>query len=242
MRRHDSPLGSMRLRGEESADSGIWYGRENEVEARHPVRQRGQRAKSGASSSALAASWGLRPLPRGVCWAGRPGPGVAVTQPGSSLHPLHGLRAKPVARVRGWRGPGEHLSAGEGGAFWHHPGASGGDQSGSTTADSGGRQPLPGHRPGVPASLALGAAVGTPPRTAGPGRRSRAACSATPSFRRSPSASAAASPPRRPGSARGRRSCASPGAGCRSSLPVGPRVPWHSLGLDGTKLALVPPS
>jgi hypothetical protein len=80
-----------------------------------------------------------------------------------ALHPLHEVGAEPSGRVSGrWCGTGERLPSGDGGGVGppspvRSP-ASGVDsvQSGRTTADRGGRQPLPGRRPGVPVSLARG--------------------------------------------------------------------------------------
>lgn len=79
-----------------------------------------------------------------------------------ALHPLDEVGTEPAGRVGGLgRGTGERLPPGDGCRVgppsplcsWV-PGAES-VQSGRTTADRGGRQPLPGLRPGVPVSLAL---------------------------------------------------------------------------------------
>ena len=80
-----------------------------------------------------------------------------------ALHPLHEVGAQASGSVGGRRrGAGEVLPPGDGGGVRSPspvgPSASGAASahSGRTTADRGGRQPLPGRRPGVPVSLALG--------------------------------------------------------------------------------------
>lgn len=80
-----------------------------------------------------------------------------------SLHPLHEVSAKASGRIGGWRrGAGERLPSGDGGCVGPPslvgPAVAGAGslQSGRTTADRGGRHPLPGRRPGVPVSLARG--------------------------------------------------------------------------------------
>jgi len=80
-----------------------------------------------------------------------------------ALQPLDEVGTEPAARVGGHgRGTGEHLPPGDGcrvgpPSLVCVP-ACGAEsvQSGRTTADRGGRQRLPGLRPGVPVSLALG--------------------------------------------------------------------------------------
>ena len=76
-----------------------------------------------------------------------------------ALHPLHEVGAQPTGRVGGRRrGAGERLPAGDGGGVGPPSPvrSSACVHSGRTTADRGGRQPLPGRRPGVPVSEALG--------------------------------------------------------------------------------------
>ncbi len=80
-----------------------------------------------------------------------------------ALHPLHEVGTETPGRVRGFGcGTGERLPSGDGGCVRPpspvRSSASGDSsvQSGRTTTDKGGRHPLPGRRPGVPVSLALG--------------------------------------------------------------------------------------
>jgi hypothetical protein len=80
---------------------------------------------------------------------------------GQALHPLDELRPQPPGRVGGrWCGAGEGLPSGDGGAVRPPPPVRPSSfgvvsaHSGRTTADSGGRRPWSGRRPGVSVSLA----------------------------------------------------------------------------------------
>lgn len=80
-----------------------------------------------------------------------------------ALHPLDEVGTEPTGRVGGRRrGAGECLPSGDGGCVRSpsrldsSASRDGSAHSGRTTADRGGRHPLPGRRPGVPVSLALG--------------------------------------------------------------------------------------
>ena len=68
---------------------------------------RGQRGNGGASNcTARAACWGMTPLPSAVSCAGRPRPGVAVTQPAGRpcIHSTKSARRRPAASVGGGAG------------------------------------------------------------------------------------------------------------------------------------------
>lgn len=211
-----------------SGESGVWPGRTSHVEgaAQHDARWR-QAERGGARvRSAWEACWGTTPLPSAVSWAGRPSPGVSVTQPGARpcIHSTNrGLR-RPASSVG--RGAGRVTVSHRATAAAYGPQAPVRPSAASARRTAGVPQPaveagsmLPvdgpvcRYRPPVVSDVA-----GPPPR-ARSSPHCRNAGSVSPWCRPTPSAWAGATPPRRPGSGHGRPACAWPGADCRRWRP-----------------------
>lgn len=205
-----------------SGETGVWPGRETGVEG---AGQRGTRWRhtvlGGARiRRARAACWGTTPLPRTVSWAGRPSPGVPLTQPGERpcIHSTNcGLR-RPAASVG--RGAGRVarsqrvIAAAYGPQISARPARPTDPRTAAATARVGSCS----WRPSAALSCVWAGhprrAAGVLPPRAGSSPHCRGAGWASPWCRRRPSGWAGATRPRPPGSGRGRPACVSPGAGC----------------------------
>lgn len=131
----------------------------------HPPAQLGQRGKDGASNCrARATCWGTTPLPSAVSCAGRPRPGVAVTQPGARpcIHSTKSARSRPAASVgsgAGWVSLSHRVMAA---AYGPHRGSAPRPPATPPSRAAGppptreDATPSPGGGPGAPASLAQG--------------------------------------------------------------------------------------
>lgn len=154
--------------------------------------QRGQPANGGLSNRiACVACWGTTPLPSAVSWAGRPSPGVAVTQPAGRpcIHSTKSARSRPAASVGGGAVRVRVSHRAMAAPYGPHPSL----------------RPSPDSSPPTAAGrLPAGASRCCPP-----------ACSMTSCSRPTPSGLAGAIPPRPPDSARDRRTSSSLDAGSR---------------------------
>ncbi|CUM36739.1 hypothetical protein BN2537_2443 [Streptomyces venezuelae] len=204
-------------------ETAAWSGRESPVGSRYPAAQRGQRGNSGASNCrARAACWGTTPLPSAVSCAGRPSPGVAVTQPASRpcIHSTKSGRSRPAASVGAGAGrvsvSHRVMADAYGPHCWSAPRIPGTAPPTAAGPPPAAESAAPCRGDG-PCRRSAGRGRARLPHWAGSCPRSRAAGWARPCSRPTPSASAGATRPRRPGSDRGPRSSSSTDAGSRRS-------------------------